>query len=146
MNYNIRQSKVRKDAVKAGYRSGFEQSIGEELKKNKIPFEYETKTFDYYLEQRACRCSECGSTKIIKKHSYKPDFIVGNTIIEAKGRLTAKDKKKMIAVAKYNPDINIVFLFQNGNRKLTRKSKKTYEQWASDNGFDVIVFTDLKNL
>ena len=42
----------------------------------------------------------------------------------------------MIAVKKQHPELDIRFVFQNGNDKLTRaKRSVTYGQWATRHGF-----------
>lgn len=39
-----------------------------------------------------------------------------------------------------NPDITIIFLFQNPDNKLNKKSKVTYALWAEKNNFKWLDF------
>ena len=41
------KSKVRKNAIKHGYRSGFEHKVADQLIESKNNFEYETTVIDY---------------------------------------------------------------------------------------------------
>lgn len=138
--HRVRESKSRKKAVKDGFKSAFEQTIAKKLDYYNIPFEYEPYTMDYFLTPNVkCTCLDCGSSNVLEAHTYSPDFVLrDDLIIETKGLFSAKDRKKMIAVKKYNPDVKIVMLFQSPNNKITKKSKTTYEKWAVKNGFIVI--------
>jgi hypothetical protein len=99
------------------------------------------------------------------KKNYIPDFIIdpkshrkikktltfseldGKILIELKGRLTAKDQRKMKLVKIWNPDLDIRFVFPNdrimdkrrkGRRDGEEGMKKDgyrYSDWAIDNGF-----------
>ena len=43
--------------------------------------------------------------------------------------------KKHLLIKQQKPDLDIRFVFQNPNAKLTKKSKTTYSMWADKNGF-----------
>jgi len=104
------------------YRSNFERTIAENLKVIRIPIEYETIKLAYI-------------TPAIP-HKYTPDFILPNGIvIEAKGRLKAADRKKMILVREQNPTKDIRFVFQRAKNTISKSSKTTYAMWAEKNGF-----------
>lgn len=84
-----------------------------------MAFEYETLKLPYTLEK-----------------VYTPDFILPNGIvIEAKGRFMPNDRPKMLAVQKAHPDLDIRFLFMDPMKKLTKRGKTTYADWAEKNGF-----------
>jgi len=101
------------------FRSNFEKTIALSLEREGVPFGYETKHLKY-----------------LKEHTYTPDFILGNgIIIEAKGRFMASDRTKHLLVRKYNPDLDIRFLFMNAKNRLSSKSKTTYAQWCEKYGF-----------
>ena len=102
------------------YRSKFEAGLAAGLIQNKVNFTYEDMTLPYVI-----------------KATYKPDFILSNgVVIEAKGHFRPEDRKKLLAVKKQHPDLDIRFVFQNGNDKLTRaKRSVTYGQWATRHGF-----------
>lgn len=74
-------------------------------------------------------------------HTYTPDFPIttrgtGKKIyLEAKGLLTAEDRKKMLNVRASNPDKDIRFVFQRAAAKIYPKSPTTYGDWCDKNGF-----------
>lgn len=105
-----------------GYRSGLEETIDASLKEKGIDGEYEQHKIHY--------------TKPATKHKYTPDFRLPNGIfVETKGRFTAADRKKHVLIKEQNPHIDIRFLFQNANNKLSKRSKTTYADWCDKNGF-----------
>lgn len=115
--------KKRRDAYKAGYRSGFEHDIAKSLKGK--PVEYE----DYVLEY----------VQVLHR-KYTPDFTIttktGKLIfVECKGRLTASDRTKMICVKENYPDEDIRFCFMAPTNKLYKGSKTSYSEWAEQKGF-----------
>lgn len=72
----------------------------------------------------------------IQKRYYVPDFKLKDKVyIEAKGRLTPQDRKKMLWVKEQYPDYTFFLLFGNASNKLTKKSKTTYAMWAEKHGF-----------
>ena len=80
------------------------------------------------------------STKLtyVTESYYVPDFVVtlkdGHTVyIESKGYFRPEDKRKMLAVKKYNPDLDIRMLFQKDNK--FPRSKTTYSMWSTKHGF-----------
>lgn len=98
------------------FRSKFEKTIAK-LSDKKI--KYESVKIPYVLE-----------------HNYTPDFTLPNGIlIEAKGYLRPSDRKKMIAVKKQHPELDIRFLFQRAENTINKISKTTYSKWAEKNGF-----------
>lgn len=76
------------------------------------------------------------------ERTYIPDFKTGrsNIFLEAKGKLDLETRKKMIWFRDSNPTIRIIFLFQNPDNKITKRSKTTYAMWATDNGFEWLDF------
>lgn len=69
---------------------------------------------------------------------YIPDFVLPNgVIVEAKGFFSSEDRTKMLLVKKQNPCIEIKFLFQRANNRLTKSPNSLmYWQWAEKHGFD----------
>ncbi len=65
-------------------------------------------------------------------HTYLPDFINEQTkeIVEAKGRFTAADRKKMLAVKAAHPDYTITIVFQNPTLPINKASKTSYADWC----------------
>ena len=114
-----KNSKTRKDAVAAGFRSGFEQAIAGALMEAGMEFTYESMRVNY----------------VGKPKFYKPDFILANDIIlEVKGRFTAADRVKHLLVKEQHPDLDIRFVFQADNPIVTG-SKTRYSDWCEKNGF-----------
>lgn len=116
-----RRSKTRKAAEQAGYRSGFEARIAEQLTESGIDFEYEPKEGIIEYEVHELR-------------KYLPDFKIGKMIIECKGRFTSADRKKMRLIRQQYPKLDIRMLFMSNN-KLNPRSKTRYSDWAEKNGY-----------
>lgn len=133
-------SRKRAKAVRAGYRSGFEKDFHEEnptlqFEPIQVPYCVETtKVTDIFgglLSER----------KLTRK--YTPDFVseCGEVWYETKGRFSAADRKKMLAVKASHPHIRIVMVFQRANNKLTKAAKsKTYAEWCEANGLEWIEY------
>lgn len=98
-------------------RSGFEKVIAKLFKKQKITFKYEADKIPY---------------TVIK--NYIPDFKIGNTYIEAKGRFSSADRTKMLLVKEQHPELDIRLWFQRDNW-LTKTHKQRYSDWAKKYGF-----------
>lgn len=105
-----------------GFRSGLEEKVADELKKSGVKFEYETTKIKYVVPESV--------------HSYTPDFIFPNgLIVETKGRFVAADRKKHLLIKKQHPELDIRFVFQNSNNKISKGSKTSYADWCNKNGF-----------
>lgn len=113
--------KAKAAALKYGYRSGLERSVADQLRKAKVPFEYETMKISW---------------EDYKVRKYTPDFILPNGIIvETKGRFVTADRRKHLEIQKQHPKYDIRFVFSNPNAKLSKVSKTTYAQWCKRYGF-----------
>lgn len=123
-------------------RSKFEKSIATYLRSRKVPYEYEAYQFPYTepLRKNRSKCSACGSTDLVRMGWYTPDFWLPNSglFIETKGRFTAADRRKMLAVIKENPDDRFVMLFMRDN-KIHKRSKTTYTEWCEANDVECAV-------
>ncbi len=96
------------------FRSQLEENIAKLLDGLGVSFEYESEKLGYTIE-----------------HSYTPDFVLPNyTYLEAKGYWDPKDRRKILAVKKDNPDIDLRMVFQSPYNKISKKSKTTYAQWC----------------
>lgn len=116
-----RRSSVRQAALKAGFRSGLEQDIADQLTKCGIPVVYEEEKISYLVEET---------------REYTPDFKLGDKIyIEGKGRFTTADRKKHLLLKKQHPLLDIRFVFSNSSNKIRKGSKTTYADWCVKNGF-----------
>ncbi len=119
-------------------RSKYETRVGQYLKSKGVAFTYEKTSYEYDepLRKNRARCSACGSTDLLRTGWYTPDFFLdtGTIIIETKGRFTAADRRKMVAVKQNHPDLDIRMLFMRNN-KLTKRSNTTYTDWCDKHGY-----------
>ena len=114
--------KIRREAIKYGYRSGLEHKISQYLESFKYKYEYESIKIEW--EDLAYR-------------TYTPDFILNNgIIIETKGRFTIADRRKHLTIKKQHPTLDIRFVFTNSRSKLNKGAKSTYGEWCIKHKFD----------
>lgn len=105
-----------------GYRSGLEEEVDSSLKAVGIDGQYEQHKINY--------------TKPATHHKYTPDFRLPNGIfVETKGRFVVADRKKHLLIKEQHPELDIRFLFQNVNNRISKKSKTTYADWCNKHGF-----------
>lgn len=72
----------------------------------------------------------------VQSRSYTPDFKVSETRhIELKGHFLPSDRTKHLLIKSQRPDLEILFIFQNPNVTLSKKSKTTYGDWATKHGY-----------
>jgi hypothetical protein len=115
------RSAVRQSALDAGFRSGLEQDIADQLKKLGVPVRYETQKISYRVEET---------------REYCPDFHLGGLIyVEGKGRFTTADRKKHLLIQRQHPFLDIRFVFSNSSNKIRKGSKTTYGDWCKKHGF-----------
>lgn len=108
--------------LRARYRSKLEERVAKQLTQSGLEFSYESLKISYTVPQRPAK--------------YTPDFIVGDMVIEAKGRFrTAADRQKLLLVKEQYPELDLRLVFQNSNLPIYKGSKTTYAQWAESNGF-----------
>jgi len=118
---------TRRRAVKAGYRSGLEQTVIEYVRDVlELPYEYETEKLKYIVPESS--------------HVYTPDLLLkkkagGTMYVEIKGKLDPETRKKMQCVKASNPDLDIRFCFQNPRARIAKHSNTSYSDWAEKNGF-----------
>lgn len=101
-------------------RNKFETKIYRQLKKAGVCFGYETERLTYLLTGY-----------------YLPDFVIqtplGKVYIETKGYLRPEHKRKMVAVKKLHPEIDLRILFYAHRDKNIK--------WAEKNGIKYAVST-----
>jgi hypothetical protein len=96
------------------FRSGLEKKVAALLDDLGVGFEYEAQKLPYVLE-----CN------------YTPDFILPSGIIlETKGQFTPEDRRKMLAVIKAHPELDIRMVFQAPFNRIEKRSKTTYAAWC----------------
>ena len=96
------------------YRSGLEEQVANLLDGLGVTYEYESTRVPYTIQ-----------------HHYSPDFILPNhVLLETKGYWDAADRRKIKAVKKDNPDLDLRMVFQAPFNKISKKSKTTYAMWC----------------
>ena len=110
----MRKRRKKRSSPTSRYRSGFEQTLANQLKRSGVAFEYETVKLEYR-----------------KVATYTPDFILPNgIIIEAKGVWTVEDRKKHLLVREQHPHLDIRLVFMNASNKIRKGSDTTYARWC----------------
>lgn len=114
-----------------GFRSGLEEFNAAELESYGVPFTYEEEKIEYIKPER--------------KAKYTPDFIIRENIdgtprskpliIETKGRFVTADRQKHLLIKEQYPELDIRFVFNNPNARISKKSKTTYAMWCDKHGF-----------
>jgi hypothetical protein len=115
------KSKTRSNAIKYGYRSGFEHKISEQLEQQSIDPQYEKTVVKYTIPARDSK--------------YTVDFTLPNGIlIETKGRWMPDDRKKHLLVKEQHPELDVRIVFQSAKSKLRKGSKTTYADYCDKHG------------
>lgn len=117
------RSKIRKKAIREGFKSGFESKIAKQLVEHKIPASeiYEITTIPYIVPE--------------SKHNYRVDFTLPNGIlIESKGRWEAEDRKKHLLIKEQHPELDIRIVFVSAKTRISKNSKTTYGQFCDKHG------------
>ena len=125
---------------KAGMRSKFEKRVAKELDDAGVDYGYEEYSYEYEepLRKNRAKCGECGSTTLVRTGWYTPDFFLANgTIIECKGRWTAADRRKMLAIEEAH-GLGIKMLFMRDNR-IHKNSSTFYSDWCMENNMDFAI-------
>ena len=100
------------------YRSKLEERIADLFNELGVSFEYESTKVPYQIS-----------------YNYSPDFILPcGRMLEAKGYWDAEDRRKIKAVMRDNPDLDLRMVFQAPYNKISKKSKTTYAQWCEKHG------------
>jgi hypothetical protein len=96
------------------FRSKLEERVATLLEQLGISYEYETEKLSYTIE-----------------HNYTPDFVLPNYVyLETKGYWDATDRRKVLAVKRDNPEVDLRMVFQSPYNTISKKSKTTYAKWC----------------
>ena len=96
------------------FRSKLEEKVADLLEGLGVSYEYEPEKLSYTIE-----------------HNYTPDFVLPNYLyLETKGYWDPADRRKVLAVKRDNPDIDLRMVFQSPFNTISKKSKTTYAQWC----------------
>jgi hypothetical protein len=143
MTTKKRRGKGRKKrSGKGRFRSIFERKIADTLRNKGVAYDYERERFAWFSPSNlTLLCPSCGEISGMVKRHYTPDFFIRGTgvVIEAKGRLTAADRKKLVAVRDRYPDLDLRLLFQDDGFLTTAanrvaKSRVRNSEWAEGVG------------
>ena len=112
--YNKLKNKHNKPAKPIKFRSKLEERVATLLMTLGVSYEYESEKLAYTIQ-----------------HNYTPDFTLPNHVyLEAKGYWSAEDRRKILAVKRDNPSIDLRMIFQSPYNKISKSSKTTYAQWC----------------
>ena len=96
------------------FRSKLEEKVATLLKELGVSYEYESTQVPYVIQ-----------------HNYTPDFLLPNHVyLETKGYWDAADRRKVLAVKRDNPLIDLRMVFQSPYNTISKKSKTTYAKWC----------------
>ena len=103
-----------KNKTEPKFRSKLEEKVASLLEGLGVSYEYESTKVPYTIQ-----------------HNYTPDFVLPNYVhLEAKGYWAAEDRRKILAVKKDNPELDLRMVFQSPYNKISKRSKTTYAQWC----------------
>ena len=103
-----------KESKNVKFRSKLEEKVANLLEGLGVSYEYESEKLSYTIE-----------------HNYTPDFRLPNYVyLETKGYWDAADRRKVLAVKKDNPDVDLRMVFQSPYNTISKSSKTTYAKWC----------------
>ena len=109
------------------FRSQLEQRVATLLMTLGVSYEYESEKIPYIIQ-----------------HHYTPDFVLPNHVyLEAKGYWAPEDRRKILAVKKDNPDMDLRMVFQSPYNTISKRSKTTYAQWCEKHEIPWTHFHDI---
>ena len=109
------------------FRSKLEERVATLLMTLGVSYEYESTKVPYTIQ-----------------HNYTPDFVLPNYVhLEAKGFWAAEDRRKILAVKKDNPELDLRMVFQSPYNKISKRSKTTYAQWCDRHGIPWTAFHEI---
>ena len=109
------------------FRSKLEERVADLLSNLGIDYEYESTLVPYVIQ-----------------HNYSPDFLLPSGVfLECKGYWAPEDRRKIKAVKKQNPNIEILMIFQAPYNRISKSSKTTYAQWCDKHGIRWSSYTEI---
>ena len=134
-----------------GFASGLEKRNGDVLEREASAYWYESGpcVIHYSLPivnhkvEAAATCGTCGSEDVRTHHLYTADFAFTSKsgkliLVECKGHplaWTGKTRSKHQAIKKQFPDMDLRFIFNNKNGKISARSKTSNADWCKRQGF-----------
>ncbi len=122
----MRKRNSKKKSSSSMYRSGLEKEFAENFAG--LGFEYEPYSVKYTMHRL-----------------YKPDFVIGNYLIECKGFFRVGDTQKYKAI---RDSINneLIFVLSDPNKKVRKGSKLSMGQWCDKEGFRYFTVKQVKEI
>jgi hypothetical protein len=109
------------------FRSQLEVKVADLLSNLGVSYEYESTKVPYEIQ-----------------FNYTPDFLLPNGVyLETKGYWDADDRRKVLAVKKCNPELDIRMVFQSPFNTISKKSKTTYAKWCEKHDIPWCSFTTI---
>ena len=109
------------------FRSKLEENIADLLEQLGVSYLYESEKLSYTIS-----------------HNYTPDFVLPNyKYLEAKGYWAPEDRRKILAVKRDNPDVDLRMIFQSPYNTISKKSKTTYAQWCDKHDIPWTSYKDI---
>ena len=109
------------------FRSQLEVKVADLLSNLGVSYEYESTKVPYVIQ-----------------FNYTPDFLLPNGVyLETKGYWDADDRRKVLAVKKCNPELDIRMVFQSPFNTISKKSKTTYAKWCEKHDIPWCSFTTI---
>ena len=79
---------------------------------------------------------ETNKLAYVVTHKYTPDFkLAPNRYVETKGLFTGPDRTKHLHIKAQHPEVKVLFVFQDPDKKLSKKSQTSYADWCRAQGF-----------
>ena len=109
------------------FKSKLEERLATLLTTLGVSYEYESEKVAYTIQ-----------------HNYNPDFVLPNHVyLEAKGYWAPADRRKILAVKKDNPDMDLRMVFQAPYNKINKNSKTTYAMWCEKHDIPWTAYHDI---
>ena len=103
-----------KESKNIKFKSKLEERVADLLEGLGVSYEYEHAKVPYIIQ-----------------HHYVPDFVLPNHVyLETKGYWDPKDRRKILAVLRDNPELDLRMVFQAPYNTISKKSKTTYAKWC----------------
>ena len=118
---------MKKKKTTSKFKSGLEEQVAKLLEGLGVTYEYESCKDPYTIQ-----------------HHYHPDFILPNHVhLETKGYWSAPDRRKIAAVKRDNPELDLRMVFQSPYNKISKGSKTTYAKWCEKHDIPWTHFHDI---
>jgi len=116
-----------KESKNIKFRSKLEEKVANLLEGLGVSYEYENTQVPYIIQ-----------------HHYVPDFVLPNHVyLEAKGYWAPSDRRKILAVVRDNPDLDLRMVFQAPFNTISKKSKTTYAKWCEKHNIPWTSYHDI---